>query len=439
VACMSAAGAPPKLQVPRWIQLIALPLLLLAAWTLASALRHALLIFLVSAVIAVLLNPIVHGLTRLRVPRGLAVLIVYLSFAAVLVGGAALVGAVVVDQAQSVSQQVQDEFTRHPGETESPAAQKIDRLQVWLDDHHLERVHVRDLGTQVVNNIEERGLSSYTKRALDITQTVATAIVEGLFNLVLILVISIYMLLDAPRISAFVNRMFPPGPDGRRLTVQVQRGLVAYVRGQAIVSLLIGLSAGVAMEVLGLLGIFPDGDRYALAFGAWAMVTEAIPYVGPILGAIPPVVVALFDSPLTALWVALVFLVIHQLEGHIIVPRVMGHALGAHPLAIIFGLLAGAELYGVPGVLLSLPLMAMGREVWIFLRPRFSFETWPRMALVGAGLTERPPAALDDPATAPPAEAVPPEAPAPEPPFEKPATPPADLLSREPVDIDQSG
>jgi predicted PurR-regulated permease PerM len=419
---MSAAGAPPKLQVPRWIQLIALPLLLLAAWTLASAVRHALLIFLVSAVIAVLLNPIVHGLTRLRLPRGLAVLVVYLSFAALLVGGLALVGAVVVDQTQSVSQQVQDEFTVHPGERESPAARKVDRLQIWLDDHHLERVHVRDLGTQVVNNIEERGLSTYTKRALDITQTVATAIVEGLFNLVLILVISIYMLLDAPRISRWVNRIFPPGPDGRVLTVQVQRGLVSYVRGQAIVSLLIGLSAGISMEVMGLLGIFPDGDNYSLAFGVWAMVTEAIPYVGPILGAVPPIVVALFDSPLTALWVGLVFLAIHQLEGHIIVPRVMGHALGAHPLAIIFGLLAGAELYGLPGVLLALPLIAMGREVWVFLRPRFTFESWPTIGLVGAGLTH-------------------PDGPLPElekPPADAPEAP-TDRLSREPVDVDRPG
>jgi predicted PurR-regulated permease PerM len=422
VAGMSASGAPPRVQVPRWIQLIALPLLLLAAWTLASAVRHALLIFLVSAVIAVLLNPIVHGLTRLRLPRGFAVLVVYLSFAAVLVGGVALVGAVVVDQTQSVSQQVQDEFSRPPGERESPAAQKVDRLQIWLDDHHLERVHVRDLGTNVVNNIEERGLSSYTKRALDITQTVATAIVEGLFNLVLILVISIYMLLDAPRISAFVNRILPPGPDGRVLTVQVQRGLVAYVRGQAIVSLLIGLSAGLAMELLGVLGIFPDGDNYALAFGVWAMVTEAIPYVGPILGSVPPVIVALFESPLTALWVGLVFLLIHQLEGHIIVPRVMGRALGAHPLAIIFGLLVGAELYGLPGVLLSLPLIAMGREIWTFLRPRLSFESWPTMALVSAGLTQ-PQGALPE------LEKPPPEAPA----------GPADRLAREPVDVDQPG
>ena len=143
MAGMSAPGAPPKLQVPRWIQLVALPLLLLAAWTLASAVRHALLIFLVSAVIAVLLNPIVHGLTRLRLPRGVAVLVVYLSFAAVLVGGMALVGAVVVDQAQSVSQA--GRRTSLPGtqasESHRPHKRSIS-CSIWLNGHHLERVHV---------------------------------------------------------------------------------------------------------------------------------------------------------------------------------------------------------------------------------------------------------------------------------------------------------
>jgi hypothetical protein len=152
-------------------------------------------------------------------------------------------------------------------------------------------------------------------------------------------------------------------------------------------------------------------------------VTEAIPYVGPIIGAVPPVIVALFNSPLTALWVALAFLVIHQLEGHIVVPRVMGHALGAHPLAIIFGLLAGAEIYGVPGVLLSLPLIAMGREIWTFLRPRVSLERWPTVSLVGAGLEPEPP----PPGVAPVGLPSSPGAP----PADKPVPAPTDRLSAE--------
>ena len=85
------------------------------------------------------------------------------------------------------------------------------------------------------------------------------------------------------------------------------------------------------------------------------MVTEVIPYVGPILGALPAIVLAAIHSPVTALWVGLFYLGIHQLEGHVIVPRVMGQALGAHPLLVIFALVAGAELYGIIGALLALP------------------------------------------------------------------------------------
>jgi hypothetical protein len=116
------------------------------------------------------------------------------------------------------------------------------------------------------------------------------------------------------------------------------------------------------------------------------MATEAIPYVGPILGAVPPIVLALFDHPVTALWVALAFLAIHQLEGHVVVPRVMGSALRSHPLAVIFGLLAGAEVFGAVGAILALPLLAVGRAVVDFLAARIAFEPWPRMGLAGGGL-----------------------------------------------------
>jgi predicted PurR-regulated permease PerM len=196
------------------------------------------------------------------------------------------------------------------------------------------------------------------------------------------------MLLDAPRLSRAVDRILPPRPDEPGLGLQVQRGLASYVRGQATVSFLIGASAGLAIWFLDLIGAWPGAGQYALFFGAWAMVTEIIPYIGPILGAVPPVVLALLHDPLTALWVALAFLLIHQLEGHVIVPRVMGNALGAHPLAIIFVVLAGTELYGIAGVLLALPLLAMGREVWVYVRDRIELERWPAQAagLVGAGL-----------------------------------------------------
>ena len=101
-----------------------------------------------------------------------------------------------------------------------------------------------------------------------------------------------------------------------------------------------------------------------------------IPYVGPWLGALAPLPVAATYSPTAVLAVALVYLFIHQIEGHIVIPKLMGGAVRVHPLAVIFALLAGEELYGLPGILVTLPLVAIGREVGAFLRERIGMQSW---------------------------------------------------------------
>src|SRR5581483_1452355 len=88
------------------------------------------------------------------------------------------------------------------------------------------------------------------------------------------------------------------------------------------------------------------------------------------------VLYAVVTHPISALWVALLYLGIQQLEGHLVVPNVMGRSLRLHPLLVIFGLLAGAEIYGFPGILVALPLLAAGRAAWEFFAERLSLETW---------------------------------------------------------------
>jgi len=156
----------------------------------------------------------------------------------------------------------------------------------------------------------------------------------------------------------------------------MESSLASYVRGQAALSFIIGVSAGVGIWILGMVGAVPNGGKYAAAFGAWAAFTELIPYIGPWLGAIPPVVYALVQDPLSALWVALLFLGIQQLEGHVVVPKVMGHTLRLHPLLVIFGLLAGGEIYGFAGILVALPLLAAGRAAYEFFQERVEMEPW---------------------------------------------------------------
>jgi predicted PurR-regulated permease PerM len=183
------------------------------------------------------------------------------------------------------------------------------------------------------------------------------------------------MLLGMDRLRRRLDRRFPPG-GGMPLLLRIEHSLVNYVRGQIALSLIIGASAGFGLYIFGVTGLLPHGDTYALVFGAWVAVSEVLPYLGPWLGAVPPVIYALVVHPVSAIWVALLFLGIHQLEGHLVVPNVMGRSLRLHPLLVIFGLLAGAAIYGVGGALMALPLLAVARATWEFFSERVVFESW---------------------------------------------------------------
>src|SRR5512133_3695107 len=312
---------PPKIEIPRWIQLVGLPLGLLFLWTMAAAVSHVVFLFLVAALIALLLDPLVRALGRLRIPRGFSIAVVYLSFAAAIVIGAIALGAVVIDQTRQAADRIDTYLTVENGQTgQTEAEEDVDRQQ----------------GQDFVDSLRDANPQEYTTRVIDFLEGAALSIFELVFSLVLIIVVSIYMLLDMGRLSAAVDRRFPPHPGSGSLIPRMESALAGYVRGQVLLSLIIGVRAGVALWVLGVLGWAEGMDRYALLFGAWVAVMELIPYLGPWLGAIPPVIYALIVDPISAIWVALLFLGIHQIEGHIVVPNVMGSALRLHPLLVIF-------------------------------------------------------------------------------------------------------
>ena len=370
--------AQPRIVVPRWIQLVGLPLLLLLIWVVAGAVRHAVFIFLVALLIALLLNPLVRGLGRVWIPRGLAVAIVYLAFAAVLALAILALATVVVQQTRSARHRIDNYFTVDSGRFhETGASHDLARFQVWLDAHHLKRVQVQKQGQKFLNSIGTKDVEKYTTKALNWAEGAGLAVVTLLFSVLLVVVVSIYMLLDMQRLAAGVDRRFPPAGGTTPLIERMERALAAYVKGQLTLSVIIGASSGLGLWILGMIGALPNGGKYALIFGVWAGITELIPYVGPWLGAAPPVVYALVQHPLSALWVALLFLAIQQLEGHVIVPKVMSHSLRLHPLLVIFGLLAGGEIYGFPGILVALPLLAAGRAAWEFFAERTKLAPWP--------------------------------------------------------------
>jgi predicted PurR-regulated permease PerM len=369
------AGPGPTIKIPRWVQLVGLPVLLVLAFLLASTLGHVLFLFLTGGVIAFMLNPLVRDLTRLKVPRAVAVTIVYVVFAAVVTAVLIAIGVVAFDQARNAAQRIDDYVTEELPAGQTGAEEDIDALQAWLDDHGLESIQIREQVNDWIDSLSAGEISGYAQDAIAFAQGAAFSAVLLLFSLILIVVISIYMLLDMPRLERSIDSRFPPH-GGPPLTQQIEGALWGYVRGQAILSTVIGTSAGVGMWILGKTGLVEGADEYALLFGLWTAFIEVIPYIGPWLSAVPPALYALFVDPISVIWVALLFLFIYQVEGHVVVPNVMASALRLHPLLVIFGLLAGGELYGIAGVLVALPTMAGLRAIWGFFRERVQLERW---------------------------------------------------------------
>jgi predicted PurR-regulated permease PerM len=385
-------GGAPTVVVPRWVQLAGLPVVLVLLWLVAGAVRHVLFLFIVAGLIALLLNPLVRALGRVWIPRGFAVALVYLSFAALVTVSGIAISTVVVDQTKSAANRVDSYFTTDRGQPpQTDAERDIDRLQEWLNAHHLQRLKIRKQAHDFLDNVGSKDVSKYTSKAISWAEGAALSFVSLLFSTVLVIVISIYMLLDLPRLARTLDRRFPPKPGARPLVFEMEHSLVAYVKGQALLSAIIGTSAGLGLWLLGITGLLPGGDTYALLFGLFVAFTELIPYLGPWLGALPPFFYALAVHPVSAIWVALLFLFIHQVEGHVVVPNVMGSALRLHPLLVIFGLLAGGEIYGLPGIFVALPLLAVLRAIWEFFGDRVALASWDESGVVPVEVEVEPP------------------------------------------------
>jgi predicted PurR-regulated permease PerM len=399
------SGAAPKIQIPRWIQLVGLPVLLILAWVVAGRVFHVVFLFLVAMLIALLLDPLVKWISsvqlgRFRIRRGFSVALVYLSFAAALIVVIWGLATVVVDQTKTAANRFDAYFTNLHGQPpRTDADRDVDRLQRWLDTHGLGSIQIQERGHRWVKQIREKDVGKYTNRVVRFVEGAAISIGKFLFAAIVVLVVSIYMLLDFQRLAGAIDRRFPPHPGSEPLLVRMERAVAGYVKGQFLISVIIGASAGLGLWLLGALGWVPGADKYAWLFGGWVAVMELIPYLGPWLGAIPAGIYAVVVHPISLLWVTILFLFIHQIEGHVVVPNVMGSALRLHPLLVIFGLLAGGEIYGLAGILVALPLLAAARAIYEFFAERVQLEPWTAAGPVDVQVEVEPPPVVPVPTT----------------------------------------
>jgi predicted PurR-regulated permease PerM len=374
---------PPPARVepvvlPRWVQLVLLPLALLGVVAVLRAAGPVVLLFIVAALIALLLNPFVVLLQRARFPRGIAVLTVMVCVVLVVTAIGYLLSNPVADQVSGFQREVPDIV--------DDANASLADFQAWLDRNGVD-VQVKEEGSTALQTLG-RNLSEGSGELVSFTSDALQILVEASIALILVIVLSVYMLLYGQRIGQTVRGLVPRG-DGTPqddFPTRIQAAVFGYVRGQLLFSLIMGTSAGVLLWILGSLGIFPEGKTYAVAFGAWYGFAELIPYVGPAIGAFPPVIIALFSGePLDALWLVIAFTALQQIEGHIVAPTVFSQALRINPLLVIFALLLGGQLYGFLGAFIALPIAAILRETAVYMRRHVRLEPWDLPSVAPAG------------------------------------------------------
>jgi predicted PurR-regulated permease PerM len=363
--------------VPRWVQLVLLPLGLLALWALARAAGAVVLILIVASLVALGLAPGVRRLERIM-PRGLAILTVYIVGFAVLVAIGFLLASPVATQITR--------FQHNLPQITRDANRDLTNIQTFLNQHGIS-VHIQKQGQSALDTLQKNIL----KRSGDIvsfSRGLLSSLVTIGFDLVLILVLSIYMLVYGRQIGGLARRLMPSG-DGTPeddYPLLVQHAVSGYVRGQLLFSLIMGASAALVLTIFGIIGLFPDGERFAVFFGAFYGLMEFIPYIGPIIGPLPAIVVALFQDPISAVWLIIAFVALQQLEGHVVAPQVFRISLRINPILIIVSLLIGDQLYGIAGALVSLPVIAVIRQTVLYLRRHLVFEPWGVVTPAASGI-----------------------------------------------------
>lgn len=298
------------------------------------------LIFVLSALVAFVLEPFVGRLQRRGIARGWATAGAYLSFVLALGGALFWIGGGLATQLGQLNQQL-------PAYAGALQQQGIPLLQDWLTRHGM-HADLSQLQQQAGTDLQAVGT-----QVLSHGLGIVTGVTDVLVDFVLVLVISLYLVLDGGRIRDNVASLVPPRRQGlfRFLEVSLVRVLGGYIRGQLTMAAIIGVSAGLGSALLGV--------HYPLVIGVFAFFFELIPMLGPVLAAIPAIVISLFQPFPLVLWVIGFFVVMQLLESHVLGPRITGHAVGLHPVASILALVGGAEVAGLWGALFAVPVVGL--------------------------------------------------------------------------------
>jgi len=334
-------------RVETWVKRVIQVLSVIAVFVFIYRIRAVLTPLLFAVIIAYLANPLVDCLEKREIPRGMSILIAYLIFGLTLFLFLALV-------IPPLSREIDQILTVLPDKT--------NRLQE-LTRQTLEGVKRIEVPATLEQGFSdalirlEAAAEGFVRRLVE----VAVLVVSRFFVLLISPILAFYMLRDWPRAQKALVHYLPEdkGSYVMALLSQVNEVASGFIRGQLIVSSFVGVTIALSLTILDI--------QFAFLIGLLAGLFDVIPYFGPIIGALPALALAFAESPVVALWVAVVFVVVNQIEGGLLSPKIMGDRVGLHPVMVIMGILIGGELAGIVGMLIAVPTVACARVIIDFL------------------------------------------------------------------------
>lgn len=308
-------------------------ILLILFFVFLYILKDVLIIFLFALVIASGISPFANWLDGRGFPRVLGVLALYL----IILGLAAFILSLVVPY-------ISDDISRLTG----ALPKVVERVSSSLDNVQQSSPQYLDFLGELQNILE--GMSSYLQQASQSVVGLIVNIFGGIFSFVSILIISFYLSVTKKGIEVFLGSVVPEKYESyvvnlwKRTEIKVGQ----WLQAQLLLGLIVGLMVYIGLSLMHI--------KFALILSLIVMVLELVPMVGPVVAAIPAVILAFTQSPTLGLWVILLYLVVQQLENHLLVPYIMGRTLNLNPVVVIIALLVGSKLAGIPGMILAVPI-----------------------------------------------------------------------------------
>ena len=335
--------------------------------------RSLLAPFFLALLLAYLLHPLIIKLsTSLRLPRSIAVLLVFLGLLLLLIAMMTGLGLTISQRASQLASYLGELAETLPAQIEALDELRID-IGPWTID--LSQVNLEPILSDLASLISPL-LSQTGSLLASVAKTTASVVTL----IVLALILAYYLLLDFGNLDRVIMDLAPPAYRGdiRRLLDETAQIWHAFVRGQAILAIVMALLVWVVLAILRV--------RFPVMLALISGLMEFVPWLGPVIAGVVTIMVALFQgsniwglSPLGfTLLVLIVFAIVQQLENNVLYPGIIGHSLKLHPLLVILSVLAGGILAGLIGFLLAAPTVATLR-IWsgYVYRKSVGLDTWP--------------------------------------------------------------